>query len=103
MRPARANTGTNRRTGSFAWLGVVAVLLLQAQLALHPQLDHDAATGVEETCEVCLKLDTSGNAPVTDATRTPIIPALSAEPRGIDVAFPARAIAAYGARAPPVS
>lgn len=51
------------RPGYFAWLGAVAVVLLQLQLATHMGVDHDAGNEADETCEVCLKLDASGKVP----------------------------------------
>ncbi len=62
--------------GYFAWLGAVAVVLLQLQLATHHQLDHELITETEETCEVCLKLDASGKVPTL---AQPIIPVPQSE------------------------
>lgn len=50
-------------SGRFAWLGAVAIVLLQLQLAVHQNLDHHDIEGVGESCEVCLKLDSSGKIP----------------------------------------
>ena len=55
---------TATRPGNIAWLGAIAVVLLQLQLATHHNLvDHDALTESGESCEVCVKLDSNGKAP----------------------------------------
>lgn len=89
--------------GRFAWLGVLAVVLLQLQFALHPQTNHDLPGNADEACEVCLKLDQGGDAPIGDASASRVIPA---SPAAIDAAPAGRssdALAPYGARAPPLS
>lgn len=57
--------------GYIAWLGAIAVVLLQLQLATHHGLDHDVVTEADESCEVCLKLDASGKVPTL---AQPVIP-----------------------------
>ncbi len=86
---------------AFAWLGAVAVVLLQLQLAAHHSLDHDALGETGETCEVCLKLDGSGKVP------TPVQPLIEI-PREPALLFAAGIPAApavrnrtHSARAPP--
>ena len=60
-----------RKPGYIAWLGAIAVVLLQLQLATHHSTDHAVVIEADESCEVCLKLDASGKVP---ALAQPVIP-----------------------------
>ena len=53
----RYNNRTGTRAGVIAWLGVLAVLLFQVQLATHLNDSHSLSTEAVEHCEVCLNLD----------------------------------------------
>ncbi|MEM8816710.1 MAG: hypothetical protein AAGE85_12865, partial [Pseudomonadota bacterium] len=55
-------------TGVGAWLGVFAILLLQVEFAAHAQSEHELPLEADSHCEICLKLDSSGNAPVSAAS-----------------------------------
>ena len=57
------HTAGAKLTGSTAWLGVFAVLLLQFEFATHAQNEHELQFEADSHCEVCLKLDNNGNAP----------------------------------------
>ena len=61
---AAFHTALTRLTGRFAWLGVLAMLLLQFELAAHVHDGHELAFEADSHCEICLKLDKNGSAPL---------------------------------------
>ncbi len=58
------HTARMRPTGRGAWFGVVAILLLQFEFTAHAHHEHEVPLEVESHCEVCLKLDKNGSAPL---------------------------------------
>jgi len=51
-------------TGKSAWFGVLAILLLQFGFATHALDEHDVPLEADSHCEICIKLDKNGNAPL---------------------------------------
>ncbi len=87
--------------GRFAWLGALAIVLFQLQIALHPHQDHGATEPAESSCEVCIKLDQGGNVPpVEGAAATLFAPAATTLSAGTE-SFSSRSTNFYTARAPP--
>lgn len=92
-----------KRPGVFAWLGALAVVLLQLQLASHFDIDHAANADLGDVCEVCLKLDASGKVPETERPFA-AAPREHAVPGTASVApAPERRAAQHPARAPPAA
>ncbi len=89
------------RAGLAAWLGAFAVLMLQLQLATHLNLDHDTLLELDDSCEICLKLDASGKAPSLDNPGIAIFPMATTLPREDHASIVVRRERATTARAPP--
>ena len=92
-----------RKPGVFAWLGAMAVVLLQLQLASHFDVDHASNADFGDVCEVCLKLDASGKVP--EASQPVVaVPGQQSVPSvaAVSPTFPLRA-RTHSARAPPLA
>ena len=88
-------------TSQVAWLGVLAVVFFQLQLVLHLHVDHEPGHPAETSCEVCVKLEQSGNAPPADAPSTRLVLPAGNEPPTLAGTPPDQAADRYAARAPP--
>ena len=89
--------------GRFAWLGMLAVVLFQLQVALHPQGDHNLFEITDEACELCLNLNEVGEAPCGDALSWSPALRSSAATDVLTTSESTGAFSPYGARAPPLS
>lgn len=87
--------------GRFAWLGALAIVLFQLQIALHPQLDHGSTEPAESACEVCIKLDQGSNAPPVDGAAAVLSSPAVTGLAGSAGFFSSRSTDFYAARAPP--
>ena len=86
-----------------AWLSLYALVFLQLQIASHSELEHGSSGSHDESCETCLKLDKSGNAPLTLTAASDIAPDAGSPALGAALNPSTRICRPHCARGPPVA
>ena len=88
-------------SGQFAWLAALAVVFFQLQIVLHPEVDHDPGQPGEASCDVCVKLEENGSAPLVASAATSLVPRADAKALFLAESPADRPVCRYAARAPP--